>query len=203
MPSYIDAGVCHPRIRSNTMAFYETGSRGINIDANAELKDVLYRYRPEDINLIVGLAKQPGELTFYRSNNLALNTFSEEAMKWHRIVSNATFEPQGKIKVTTLNHIVCEYANGEFPDFLDIDIEGMDAEVLESADFSQSSPKLILAELHPATANKILRDKKCEGDGYAPYCRLGCNTIYLRKDVYKKVVGLSGGLINGYKKIFS
>lgn len=189
-PSYIDAGACHPHLSSNTMAFYENGSRGINIEANISLKNEFEIYRPEDINLFVGLAKEPGEMMFYKADSPYLNTFSSEAMKWHEKHFNAKYEPGIKIEVTTLNDIVEKYAGGVFPDFLDIDIEGMDEEVLRYVDFSNSSPLLICTEGFMPTFNKFLINKKCEGDGYMPYCRVESNSIYLRKDIYKKVLSL-------------
>ena len=189
-PSYIDAGACCPHICSNTMPFYEKGSRGINIEANVDLKHYFDVYRPEDINLFVGLAKESGEMIYYKTNNPALNTVSKDVIKWHANHYNATYDSGKIIKVTTLNDIVDNYNNGEFPDFIDIDIEGMDEEVLRNVDFSNSSPILICTEGYMPEFNKFLMNKKCEGDGYMPYCRLGCNSIYLRKDMYKNVLSI-------------
>lgn len=187
-PSYIDAGACHPHVRSNTMTFYENGSRGINIEANVALKDEFEKYRPEDINLFVGLADTPGEMMFYRADTPDLNTLSIDSIQWYQKQFNAKYDSGIKIKVTTLNDIVNDYCSGIFPDFLDIDIEGMDEVVLESVDFSKSSPLLICTECPISVANKILMDKECEGGGYVPYSRVTCNTIYLRKDIYRKVL---------------
>lgn len=189
-PSYIDAGACHPHLSSDTMFFYTNGSRGINIEPNILLKDEFDEYRPDDINLFVGLADEPGEMTLYLSNSPYLNTFKKDVIKWHEEHFNAVFESEVKVRVTTLNNIVDEYAGGEFPDFLDIDIEGMDEIVLRNANFSESSPKLICTEGFMPAFNKFLMNKKCEGDGYMPYCRISSNSIYLRKDVYKKVVSV-------------
>ena len=189
-PSYIDAGACHPHLSSNTMPFYQKGSRGVNIEANVLLKSEFEKYRPEDINLFVGLAKEQGEMILYRANNPFLNTLSKDATKWHIEHHNAKYLSKEVIKVTTLNDIVNEYCNGQFLDFLDIDIEGLDEEVLRSVDFSNSSPLLINTEGYMPTFNKFMINKKCEGDGYMPYCRVGCNAVYLRKDIYKRVLSL-------------
>ena len=51
------------------------------------------------------------------------------------------------IKVVPVNDIVQQYLNGEWPNFLSIDLEGLDLEVLESADFSKTHPDIICVEI--------------------------------------------------------
>src|SRR5690242_15209281 len=64
-PSYIDIGANHPFSLSNTAMFYVKGCRGINIDANPELISLFEEYRPQDINLNVGISDEESELDFY------------------------------------------------------------------------------------------------------------------------------------------
>lgn len=185
-PSYIDVGACHPHRSSNTMLFYMNGSRGINIEPNQELKDEFYQYRPEDINLFVGVGTGRGEGIFYKSDNPFVSTFLPSRMGPSQKMWGVTYEGGESVPLMTLNDIVDEYCDGIFPDFIDVDIEGMDAEVLRCMDVSVSSPKLICME---GQAADILAQKKCRetGGGYVPYCRITCNTIYLREDIYKQV----------------
>jgi FkbM family methyltransferase len=191
-PSYIDVGACHPHMSSNTMPFYLMGSRGINIEPDEALRDEFALHRPEDINLFVGIAVAEGIGAFYKcSANPYLSTFSEQAIKWSEEHWNAEYDDGvTSVPLMTLNRVVDEYCGGIFPDFLDIDIEGMDAEVLRSCDFSESSPMLILVEGIISVFNQILMNKECEGGGYTPYCRISCNTVYLRNDIYKRVLSL-------------
>ena len=46
-------GAHHPERISNTKLFYDSGSRGINVEANPELHKIFLEERPEDINLNV------------------------------------------------------------------------------------------------------------------------------------------------------
>lgn len=190
-PSYIDVGACHPHMASNTMPFYESGSRGINVEPDIDLKIEFDLYRPEDINLFVGVAPVPGEMKFFKSNDPYLSTFKEANKEFSKQHFHAEYDaPPRTVRVMTLNEIIDKYNNGLFPDFIDIDIEGMDAEVLRSCDFSKSSPKLICAEGSIDEFNQILLHKNCEGGGYRPYCTIPANVIYIRKDLYNTVLRL-------------
>lgn len=185
---YMDVGACHPHLGSNTMPFYENGSRGINIEPQAELKKEFEIFRPEDINLCVGIGTAPGYATFYEATNPYLSTISMYAKKNSEEKHGAFYSGEKTIEITTLNQIVDTYCDGEFPELLDIDIEGMDEEVLKTVDFSKSSPLVICAECSVMSTNKILIDKQCKEGGYLPYCKVECNVIYLRKDIYKRVL---------------
>ena len=189
-PSYMDVGACHPHMSSNTMLFYVNGSRGINIEPDASLKEEFVKYRPNDINLFVGVAAKSGEGKFYKCKDPYLSSFSPEAIKWSTAHQYVDYDDFILVPLMTLNEIVDKYNNGEFPDFIDVDIEGMDAEVLESLDVSKSSPKVICVEGNVSIFNDILMKKKCLGDGYMPYCRITYNTIYLRRDIYKQILNL-------------
>lgn len=186
---YIDAGACHPHIASNTMALYRKGSRGVNIEPQEALKREFEIYRPEDINIFMGIGATSGKKIFYKASNPYLSTFSVTGKRYSEEHHNAFYEDnESMIELITLNEIVDKYFNGDFPELLDIDIEGMDEEVLEAVDLSKNSPLVICAEGLTMRLNKILCNKECEAGGYLPYCRIECNTIYLRKDIYKKIL---------------
>ena len=55
---YIDVGANHPRIDSVTLAFYERGWRGINIEPLPHLHRELEQERPEDLNLNLAIGER-------------------------------------------------------------------------------------------------------------------------------------------------
>jgi len=186
-PSYIDCGACHPHLGSNTALFYNNGSRGINIEANPKLMTEFELYRPNDVNLNIGLAGQSGMLTFYIFANEWLSTFSHVAADYVKATFGEMALPMEKLQVPvdTLNNIVDKYCGGEFPNFLDIDVEGLDYEIIESVDFQKNSPKIICVECpDPTEFDKLLLHK---GIGYYTFARIPCNTIYIRADVYRDI----------------
>ena len=141
---YVDVGAYHPIQRNNTMLLHEMGWEGINIDISDFSIKLFDRLRPNDTNLNVAVSKTNGYVEmFYQKKLSQLHTIKKE-------IANNVF--QGKIKSKkilskTMNEILKEtkYFKKKI-DFLDIDVEGADLEVLESLDFSEYSPELICVE---------------------------------------------------------
>ena len=69
-PSYIDIGAFDPFHMSNTVLLYDTGSRGINVDANPKLMGAFRKHRPEDVNLncAVGPQRLPSRRLYVHEN---------------------------------------------------------------------------------------------------------------------------------------
>ena len=126
---YIDVGACHPVFHSVTKLFYERGWQGINIEPVPRMFELLADARPRDVNLHMGLSNLEGNLTFYEvPDEIGSSTFAEEhaeglRRKGHRLEERS-------ILVTTLAR-VCELYAGETIDFLKIDVESHEREVLE------------------------------------------------------------------------
>jgi FkbM family methyltransferase len=148
--SYIDVGACHPVVDSVTKLFYERGWRGINIEPLPSLCDMLARDRRRDINLRVGLSNREGASTLYECPAaVESSTLSEERAEEMR---RQGFElVEHSIPVTTLAR-VCEQHAGPAIDFLKIDVESHEREVLEGADWGRYRPRVVLVEATwPAT----------------------------------------------------
>ena len=144
-PSYLDIGANHPYSLSNTALFYLTGSRGINVEANSDLIERFKKSRPEDVNLNIGVASKVGQCDFFIMQDRLLSTTSKSEVDQLNSFGKRVAE-KVTIPTTTVENIVNNYARGRFPDFLSIDIEGMDLEVLKSIDYSRTCPKVICVE---------------------------------------------------------
>lgn len=139
-PSYIDVGAHDPFFLSNTALFYENGSIGINIEANPQLFKNFNIHRSQDINLNIGLGYQKRELDFYIMQDNTLSTFSKEEADFMMTNGKKLAEIK-KVKLTTIMNVLNEYNNGTFPDFMSLDVEGLDFEILQSIDFEKSFQK--------------------------------------------------------------
>lgn len=143
---YVDVGAHHPVRFSNTYLFYRRGWKGINIDAMPGAMKMFDKLRPLDTNIECGVAGNAGKLDYYRFNEPALNTFdSAEAMLKnkppYRLIDTI------KINVERLDTLLDRYLpKGQKIDFLSVDVEGKDAEVLFSNDWSRFRPRIVLAE---------------------------------------------------------
>ena len=142
---YVDVGSYHPIERNNTMLLYNKGWEGINIDISDFSIKLFDQLRSRDINLNLAVSKNEGEIEMYFQKKLSqLSTIKKEQIK-------KSFQGEVKIRKIiskTLTSILDEskFANKKI-DFLDIDVEGADMDVLESLDFEKYSPKLICIEV--------------------------------------------------------
>ncbi len=144
-PSYIDIGANDPFFLSNTALFYKKGSRGINIEANPQLMKQFIANRPKDINLNIGISNKEEELDFYIMEDNTLSTFSKEDCDF-MVSKGKTLKAVQKIKLITIADVLEKYFGNQFPDFMSIDVEGMDFQILQSIDFENSRPKVICVE---------------------------------------------------------
>lgn len=189
--TYMDVGANHPYRISNTALMYELGHRGINIEANPNYSALFHKYRPEDTNLNVGVGIRRDTLPFYMIDDYSgRNTFSKEAAEAF-VKDNPEFKIRNikNIKVLTLEDIISKYCNGIFPDFMSMDVEGLDYQILSSIDFERSAPKIIDVEVEYSvgdTSDKIR--KLLEEKGYFAYIRAGVNVIFIREEYRNKLI---------------
>lgn len=187
-PSYIDIGAHHPFFLSNTALFYENGCRGINIEANPQLAEDFKNFRPMDINLNIGISNRKGELDFYIMKDNTLSTFSKQEADF-MILKGKELSQIQKVKLTTITEVLVKYYNGLFPDFLSLDVEGLDFEILKSIDFEKSFPKVICveaAEYSPIGAG-ARRNELIEflvSKGYYEYANTNLNAIMVKNEFW-------------------
>jgi FkbM family methyltransferase len=144
---YMDIGAFDPIIGSNTYYFYRQGWSGINIDARPGSMNRFKKDRPRDINLEMGIGSLSGKMKYHMiESRPEMNTFSlenliEEQMQ-HQITS--TFE----VPMVRLGEIQKKYvpANTHI-DFVSIDTEGHEMEVISGFDFEMHRPTVFAVEL--------------------------------------------------------
>ncbi len=185
-PSYLDIGAHHPTTISNTRLLYERGSRGVNVEANWLLLRDFERERPEDKNVCFGVVAEvpeSGYADFYKfSDTSGVNSFSPAEVK--RLERFLTVQGSERVPVTTINGIVKDYCGLVWPDLLNIDIEGLDYDVLASAVFLPG-PSLIVVETRQR--DRQLMTTMLENKNYAYYCRMGANLFFVRRDHWPAV----------------
>ena len=187
-PSYMDIGAHHPYSLSNSALLYERGCRGINIEANPQLISSFHRYRPEDINLNIGIGEQEGQLDFYVMEDNTLSTFSRQ--------ERDRMEAAGKrqkavipVRIRTVSAVLSESFGGLFPDFLSIDAEGMDLAILRSIRFDRNWPKIICveaAEYSPVGAGERRVDliDFLLSKNYIEYANTNLNAIMVKREFW-------------------
>ncbi len=144
---YVDVGAHHPEKYSNTAHFYSRGWTGINIDPIPGTKALFDEQRPRDINIEIGISDKEETLPFYMFDVPAYNTFSAE--KAERVKKlNVGYKGETQIQLKPLAAILDQYMPaGKEIDFLTVDVETLDLQVLQSNNWDKYRPKLVLAEM--------------------------------------------------------
>jgi hypothetical protein len=145
---YIDIGACHPFRFSNTYFFYKKGWRGINIDATPGSMRLFNKHRPRDINIEVGIGNSNINLKYYIFNEPALNSFSTAIS--HERSENTPYKLENIIQLKTkkLFEVLDKHMPVDIPiDFMSIDVEMFEYQVVVSNNWSKYKPKYLLVEL--------------------------------------------------------
>lgn len=130
---FVDIGANHPYIYSNTYKFYLQGWRGINLDATPGTKKLFDALRPEDTTIETGISLVPSEMDFYTFENSVFNTLDKQTAEEHCRFFSINIKDVFKIKTTTLASLLDTYLPpSQKIDFMTIDVEGLDMEVLQS-----------------------------------------------------------------------
>ena len=144
---YVDIGCWHPVKASNTYYFYLRGWKGICIDPNPDLKKAYEVFRPKDkfINCAVGNIESNMFYYKLKDNLSAMNTLNYDFIQKHNLMDG--IQSVINVPVYNLKRILDEnIVEGDRLDFFDIDVEGLDLEVLKSNDWIKYRPKLIIVE---------------------------------------------------------
>ncbi len=152
---YIDIGAHHPVRFSNTYYFYLQGWSGINIEPNPDMFNYFLKQRPRDINLNLGICNKTTELMYYYFNEPALNTFSTETVHQLQAGSHQPIRTQ-MIPVTTLPIAIKNIKLPEVIDFMSIDTEGSEWEIISTNDWDRIRPRLLLIEIKGESVKHIL-----------------------------------------------
>ena len=137
---YIDVGCHHPFLNNHSYLLYKSGWEGINIDIDYNSIDMFNFFRKSDVNIQTAVTDHKGEVDlFFYHNRAAKNTISKEF--------GSDAKEQKKINSDTLNNIIenSKFKNSKI-DFVSIDVEGNEMNVLNGFDLKKYKPKLILLE---------------------------------------------------------
>lgn len=138
---YVDVGAFHPIKYSNTCLLFNKGWSGTNIDLNPTSIDYFKILRPKDKNVCCAISNKEKKTKIFMNNIFSpLNTISRKH------ASSLNFDSKNDldfyIKSRKFNNIVKEKFN-----FLNIDIEGLDYQVIKSINLNKYKPNLICIEI--------------------------------------------------------
>lgn len=183
---YIDVGACHPKRLSNTKYFYDKGWNGINIEPNPTRIKLFLQDRKRDINLNIGIGTEVKTAVFYEFEATGLSTFSKKEMEALLKIGYKLIKTK-KISMRRLEDIMRKHVKSGI-DFMTVDAEGMDLEVLKSNNWGKYRPKFLCIETidfvglllnkNESSNRKELIGNYLLGKDYREYYNNGLNTLY-------------------------
>jgi FkbM family methyltransferase len=149
--TYIDIGAGHPIADNVSFWFYERGWQGIVVEPQPELAALYQRLRPRDIAFRGLIGRESGEIDFHVVDRLhGLSTTRVDVAQKARDFG-ANYQTR-RMPVTTLAEL-CESYGVSSIDFLKIDVEGAEGDVLLGGDWQRFRPKVVLVEaISPMTS---------------------------------------------------
>ena len=145
---YLDIGCFNPFMYSNTCLLHRRGWKGINIDINPTSIDLFNIARPNDFNICTALNDEKKTFEVYQDDPFSpINTLDK---KFYESLEKSFFKNKKifNIESMTIDEIIDLSGIKENIDFINIDVEGSDYQVLKQIKIDKLKPKLISIETH-------------------------------------------------------
>lgn len=192
-PTYLDIGANHPSYISNTYYFYLRGCNGVCVEPNPDLCRKIQKLRPRDKVLNIGIgAGEEATADFYIFPKYAdgLSTFSkEDAAYWGETgmkqIGRIEYEKVIQVPTQTINTVIANNFK-QIPDFISMDVEGLDLQILQSLDFESYAPPVLCVETISYGEDQTEYKREdiisfVKGKNYELYADTHVNSIFLRK----------------------
>ncbi len=141
---YLDAGAAHPVKDSVTKHFYDRGWRGINIEPNPELFELLDAERPGDVNLRVAVSDAPGEASLHLYADPTL--WGVATLDEREVARNPQYARAVTVEVSTLAIVCSQFLGDRAIDFMSIGVEGHERNALLGMDWERQRPRVLVIE---------------------------------------------------------
>jgi FkbM family methyltransferase len=180
---YVDVGAADPVEYSVTKHFYERGWSGVNVEPQDDYFTKLAADRPRDTNLQLVISRAAGTVTLYVAPTHPGWATANEAVALQMMEQGIKVFPR-ELPAITLAELCAEHAPGEI-DFLKVDVEGEERNVLLGGDFARWRPRIVVVEATEqgsATPNHELWEDVILGRDYLFAAFDGLNRYYVRAE---------------------
>ena len=149
---YLDIGSQHPVSNNNTYLLFKKGWCGINIDLDKKNIDLFNIARPKDINLNYAISdiEKEVDLFFYHDSS-PINTLSKNVSNFQKAKVNKIKKIQTKILDNILENL--DFKN--HIDYMNIDVEGHEEQVLKGFNIAKYKPSVISIEYLDLNMKKL------------------------------------------------
>ncbi len=180
---YVDIGAYHPYKGSLTYNLYNRKWNGMNLDISKSSIDLFNIARPSDININCAVSEFNGETYYYE--NSPIN-------QQNSLISQDDNQKKIKIQSYKLSEIL-KMQNINSVDYINIDTEGNELEVLMGIDFSKINPTLFTIEDNSFDLNNEIKKKKIiflKEKNYELINIIGVTMFFVKKDSVSEISDL-------------
>ncbi|HEX5582441.1 FkbM family methyltransferase [Gaiella sp.] len=139
---YVDVGAGHPVSNSVTKLFYDAGWSGLNVEPGPTFA-ALAEARPRDTTVDVAISSRSADARMWVTSPPELSSLDPTVRE--RLPPGVSVS-EVSVRTTRLDELVAEHAPGRRIDFLKVDVEGAERDVLESFDPRVLRPVVVLVE---------------------------------------------------------
>ena len=141
---YIDVGAYDPVIDSVTKHFYDQGWSGVNIEPVVRFHRKFEEQRPRDWNLNVVLGTERGSVEFSEWGDSGLSTYCD-TMDEKSLAGLGLAKKTYSVRMITLADVTSQL-DGRDVQFLKVDVEGAERDVLLGGEWRAFRPRVIVLE---------------------------------------------------------
>lgn len=175
---YVDIGASHPIRHSVTKHFYDRGWRGVNVEPVPTSFAELAADRTRDLNLNLAVSDHAGRMVLHEPPaSLGMATLSLPFAAG--LVQHGFEYLRRDVEVTTLADLCADHVGSTQIDFLKIDVEGHEREVIAAADWRRWRPRAVVIE---ATVEPDTWESMLLRADYLPSAFDGLNRYYIRAE---------------------
>jgi hypothetical protein len=190
--TYVDIGAFHPKWLSNTHLLAKRGWSGVVVDIDAEKVQLCTRVRKRCVGIVAAVAPKGSDaaLPIYKFDRLwsEIDTLSEtDALRYRETMGIGFVEE--KVDTVSVNDVLAKAvaAFGEVH-LLNIDVEGVDEQILGEIDFDTFPVDVVCFEDNERFGGSDASVGLLTSRGYRHVATCGGSHIYARGDLADQAV---------------
>ena len=180
---YVDVGCYHPFKGSLTAKLYQKKWSGINIDISKTSIDLFKMARKKDINLNCAISNFNGKTFFFQNGPIN---------QQNSLLKSNQDQIKVDINCYTLNAVL-ENNGYNYFDYLNVDVEGTELDVIQGINLKKYNPKLITIENNKLIPEEYFKSeifKLLDQNNYVFINKIGVTNFFLIKDLKEEMLNL-------------
>lgn len=176
---YVDVGCFDPVLLSNTRLLHMFGWHGANIDASPHAISRFNAARPNDLNILAAISSSKSELEYLEYECSQCNRLVPVGQDIANVLGEHP-RRRTRVRSDSLDGILESKGLGQTPiDYLNVDCEGLDEEVIRGGPVAISRADVITIEAHTDDQQRSITDRLGSA-GFRLMGRLGPTCIFRR-----------------------